>query len=93
MAVMPRESWTDERLDDFRGELNRRFDEVYRRFDQTDRRIDGTNQRMEAGFAVMRAEFQRLNDRLDALYYLMFRGMIAFGVGIFGVLVAFLLQH
>jgi hypothetical protein len=86
MAVMPRESWTDERLDDFRGEVNRRFDE-------TNRRIDETNQRMDAGFAVMRAEFARINDRLDALYQLMFRGMIAFGVGIFGVIVAFLLQH
>lgn len=97
---MPRESWTDARLDDFCWEVNRRFDEVYRRFDETDRRIDEThrridetNQRMEAGFAVVRAEFQRLNDRLDALYHLMFRGMIAFGVGVFGVIVAFMLQQ
>lgn len=85
MAAMPRESWTDERLDDFRGEVNRRFDE-------TNRRIDETNQRMEEGFAVMRVEFQRLNDRLDALYHLIFRGMIAFGVGILGVIVAFMLE-
>jgi hypothetical protein len=48
---------------------------------------------MEEGFAVMRAEFQRLNDRLDALYHLMFRGMLAFGVGIFGVIIAFVLQR
>lgn len=90
MAVVPRESWTDERLDDFREEVNRRFDEANNRLD---RRIDETNQRMEEGFAVMRAEFQRLNDRLDALYHLMFRGMIAFGVGIIAVIVAFVLNH
>lgn len=39
-----RESWTDERLDDFRGEVNRRFDEtrgeMNRRFDEVDRRFD-----------------------------------------------------
>lgn len=90
MAVMPRESWTDERLDDFRGEVNRRFDDV-------DRRLDETNRRMEAGFAEMRQELQRGNDRLDArldaLHHLIHRGMIAFGVGIFGVIVAFIIQH
>lgn len=71
MAVMPRESRTDERLDDFRGEVNRRF--------------DGVDMRL----AEIREEFHRINDRLDALYLLIFRGMIAFGVGIFGVLIAY----
>lgn len=60
MAVMPRETWTDERLDDFRGEVNRRFDEVDRRFDET-------NQRMDAGFSEMRKEIHRLHDRMDAM--------------------------
>ncbi len=99
MAVMPRESWTDERLDDFRGEVNRRFDEVYRRFDETDRRIDETNrridetnQRMEEGFAAMRAEFQRVNDRLDALHHMLYRGMIALIVGLLIVMATFALQ-
>lgn len=40
MEAMPRESWTDDRLDDFRGEVNRRFDEVYRRFDEAERHVD-----------------------------------------------------
>lgn len=78
MAAMARESWTDERLDDFRGEVNRRFDE--------------TNKRVDTGFAECQHQFNRLNDRLDSLYQLMFRGMIAFGVGILGVVVAFSLQ-
>jgi len=93
METMPRESWTDERLDDFRGEVNRRFDETNRRIDDTNQRIDETNRRMEAGFSEMRQEFQRVNDRLDALYQLMIRAMFAFGVGIFAVLIAFLLKH
>lgn len=36
-----RESWTDERLDDFRGEVSRRFDEVDKRLDRLDDRFDG----------------------------------------------------
>ena len=52
-----RESWTDERLDDFRSEVNRRFDGVYRRFDQVDKRFDKVD-----------AELHRVNDRLDGLH-------------------------
>jgi hypothetical protein len=40
MAVMAREAWTDERLDDFKESVNHRFDEVDKRFDQVDRRLD-----------------------------------------------------
>jgi hypothetical protein len=45
-----RESWTDERLDDFRAETSRRFDEVDRRFDRVEGRIDGLAQEMNARF-------------------------------------------
>lgn len=38
-----RESWTDERLDDFRGEVNRRFDEVDKRFDKLEERFESTH--------------------------------------------------
>ncbi len=52
-----RESWTDERLDDFRGEVNRRFDkvdsefrdlrsEMNTRFDRIDARFDGLQRTM-----------------------------------------------
>jgi len=34
MAVMAREAWTDERLDDLRDDMNRRFDGVDRRFEE-----------------------------------------------------------
>lgn len=42
-----RESWTDERLDDFRDEVNRRFDEVYRRFDGVDAELHRVNDRLD----------------------------------------------
>jgi hypothetical protein len=44
MSATMRESWTDERLDDFRGEVNRRFDEAERR---TDARFDAVDRRLE----------------------------------------------
>lgn len=48
-----RESWTDDRLDDFRGEVNRRFDETQ---DEMNRRFGEVNGRLD-----------RLDDRFDAL--------------------------
>jgi|KBSMisStandDraft_5_1062788.scaffolds.fasta_scaffold741368_2 hypothetical protein len=51
-----RESWTDERLDDFRGDVNRRFDGVDKQFDKVDRRFDKVDH-----------ELHRINDRLDTL--------------------------
>jgi len=69
-----RQSWTDERLDDFRVSVDRRFDE--------------TNQRMELGFAEVKGELQRVNDRLDDLHRVLLRGMVALVVGLLGVMVA-----
>lgn len=43
-----RQSWTDDRLDDFRGEVNRRFDEVDKRLDKVDRRLNGLDGRFDA---------------------------------------------
>ncbi len=90
-----RESWTDARLDDFRADVGRRFDEVDRRFDKVDkrfgkvderfdkvdRRFDETNQRMDAGFA-------RIDDRLDALHRVLFQAAVALIVGLLGTMVA-----
>lgn len=42
-----RESWTDERLDDFRDEVNRRFDAVDRRFDKVDSGLHRVNDRLD----------------------------------------------
>jgi hypothetical protein len=40
MVVMtPRQTWTDERLDEFKASVNQRFDQVDKRFDQVERQI------------------------------------------------------
>lgn len=66
-----RQSWTDDRLDDFRGEVNRRFEEVDRRFDEVDRRFDKVD-----------AELHRVNDRLDGLHRLLAHAIVAMTAGI-----------
>jgi len=79
-----RESWTDERLDDFRGEVNRRFDkfegEVDRRFDGVDKKFDKVDKR----FDKVDHELHRINDRLDS----MGRVMIQAVVGLSGSMLA-----
>jgi hypothetical protein len=42
-----REAWTDERLDDFRDEVNRRFDDVDKRFDKVDAQLNRVNDRLD----------------------------------------------
>ena len=45
-----RESWTDARLDDFRAEVDRRFEEIGRRFDKVEGEIQDLRGEMKAGF-------------------------------------------
>jgi hypothetical protein len=45
-----RESWTDARLDDFRDDVNRRFDEVDKRLDKVGEEIRDLRSEMKGGF-------------------------------------------
>jgi uncharacterized protein YPO0396 len=61
-----RESWTDERLDDFAKHVDHRFDEV-------DRRINEVDRKFERRFDKVDAELHRVNDRLDGLHRILFQ--------------------
>jgi chromosome segregation ATPase len=79
MAVMmPREKWTDERLDD----LNKKVDDGFARLDGEIKRLDGdiTELRRE-----MNARFENLESRLDARFNAVNRNMFA---GLFVVVAA-----
>lgn len=65
-----RKSWTDDRLDDFAANVDRRFDEVDRRIDELDRRVDKR-------FDKVDVELQRVNDRLDGMQRTMVYGFAA----------------
>jgi hypothetical protein len=78
-----RESWTDERLDDFAKHLDHRFDEV-------DRRINEVDRKSERRFDKVDAELHRVNDRLDALHRMLFQfaagGLVTLIAGIAGLI-------
>jgi hypothetical protein len=67
-----RESWTDERLDDFRAETAKRFDSVDKRFDSVDERFEKIEGEMKSGFEhverKMESGFERLDGRIDAMH-------------------------
>lgn len=65
-----RESWTDERLDDFRGEVNRRFDEVDRQFERVEGEIRDLRGEVNELRTEMRAGF-------ESIHKLMLQGVIA----------------
>jgi hypothetical protein len=52
MHVM-RESWTDARLDDFRAEVDRRFNEVDRRLESVEAEIKDLRSEMKSGFEAI----------------------------------------
>jgi chromosome segregation ATPase len=70
-----RQTWTDDRLDDFRGEVAHRFDVVDQRFDRVEAETRALRAEMHAEFAALRAEmkagFERVDDRFDRMYRLM----------------------
>ncbi len=86
------ESWTDEKLDGLKQEMELRFDhvdqrfehvdqrfkEVDRRFDELDKRLDKIDKRFEA----FDMRFETLNDHLGAMY----RVMIVFGGSMFAAM-------
>lgn len=69
-----RESWTDERLDDFRDEVNRRFDEVDQRFDRLETKVDANHREVKAEIATLRGEMTSGFERL-------YRTMVLLGAG------------
>jgi hypothetical protein len=84
-----RQSWTDDRLDDFRAETGRRFDEVDRRFDDVDKRFEDVDKRfVEVGKRFDRVETEikdlgrDLHLRFDALQrtMLQFSGVLLVAV-------------
>jgi len=48
-----RESWTDERLDDFRDEVYRRFDKVESELQRVNDRLDGMQRSLVQGIVVI----------------------------------------
>jgi hypothetical protein len=75
-AAMARESWTDERLDDFRGETARRFDEV-----------KGEICDVKGEISELRQEIRAMRSELHGDITTLHRLVIQVGAGLFGTFV------
>lgn len=70
MQTMPRESWTDERLDEFGKRMDERFDRVDERFNEVDARFEQVDKRFEQvdkRFEQVDRRFEQVDKRLDRL--------------------------
>jgi tetrahydromethanopterin S-methyltransferase subunit G len=82
-----RNSWTDDRLDDFArhvdhrfDEVDRRFGEVDRRFDEVDRRFGEVNGRLDRIEGRIEAGLDKVDARIDALHHAMNRSIVQVGL-------------
>ncbi len=72
-----RESWTDERLDEFGRRIDERFDRVDERFDEVDRRFQEVDRRFEQvdrRFEQVDKRFEKVEFRLDRIETTMAEG-------------------
>jgi hypothetical protein len=69
MAVMAREAWTDQRLDDLSANVDKRFDRVDHRFD----RVEADIREVKGEIREFRAE---TNARFDSLQRTMIIGFV-----------------
>jgi len=85
-----RNSWTDDRLDDFAKHVDRRFDEVDRCFDDVDRRFGEVNGRLIRLEDRVEAGFDRINGRIDQLHRVIWilgsGALVTFVVGFAGII-------
>ena len=68
-----RESWTDERLDEFGKRIDERFDRVDERFDEVDRRFEQVDKRFEQ----VDVRLERIDGRIDSVGRAIVFGSIA----------------
>lgn len=66
MQVMARESWTDERLDEFGKRIDERFDRVDQRFDEVDVEFKDVAKRLD-----------KIDGRLESMQKTLIFGVIA----------------
>lgn len=74
---MARESWTDGRLEEFKENVNHRFDEVDRRFDKVDSDMKEGFARVDKDIREIRGELSQIHVTLGAMQRTMLQGVIA----------------
>jgi hypothetical protein len=94
---MARETWTDERLDDFGRHVDQRFDQLERtidqRFDRVETQVQAVNARIDRVEGKFEEKFERIDARLDGIQRTMVQamvvqtgGMLAGFIALFGLI-------
>jgi predicted nucleic acid-binding Zn-ribbon protein len=83
VAVMARETWTDERLDDLATGIDRRFDQVDKRFDQVDQRFDRVEDDIRELRSDMKKGFEAVDKKFDAKFDSLQRNMTTWFIAMF----------
>ena len=68
MAVMERDAWTDERMDDLAAGIDKRFDQVDQRFDRVEGDIRELRAEMKKGFERIDARFEHIDGKFDGRF-------------------------
>jgi archaellum component FlaC len=72
--MMPREAWTDERLDDLSTRVDNGFARMDARFDRMEARFDKVDERFERMDQRFDERFERMEDRFAALQRTLMQG-------------------
>ncbi|HWO15552.1 MAG TPA: hypothetical protein VNM89_02430 [Solirubrobacterales bacterium] len=87
MESMSRASWTDERLEDFARNTERRFDEVNHKVDDVVRRMDSGFNRVDADIRQLRSDMNARFDTVDTRLHALQRTMVQTTIGMAAIVV------
>ncbi|HET9677002.1 MAG TPA: hypothetical protein VFP21_05810 [Solirubrobacterales bacterium] len=88
MAVMAREAWTDERMDDLKENVNQRFDEVDKRFDRFEGEVKARFDKVDKRFDRVEGDIRELQRDMKQGFESMQRTMIIGFVTVFSSIAA-----
>jgi predicted nuclease with TOPRIM domain len=84
MAVMARETWTDERLNDLKEGMNERFDRVDKEMDRRFAQVDERFKQVDHRFDQVDKRFDRIEADVRELRGIMIGGFITLLVAFIG---------
>lgn len=76
--MMPREKWTDDRLDDLNKKVDAGFESVDRRFEKVETRFDKVDERFEKAREELIEVARHLGKKIDRLTYLLLAAALGY---------------
>jgi len=84
---MPREKWTDDRLDDLNQKVDGGFAQVDKRFDKVDARFEKVEGKIEGGVKELRDDMNVRFDKVDGRFESLNRTLLWSAVGVITTLI------